>query len=702
MPSSRIVERFEQCKAAKRAAFISFITAGYPKKDSTVDALLALEESGADVIELGVPFSDPLADGATIEEASRLALLQEINLEDCFGYVEAARKKGLKTPVVLMGYYNNFLQHGCDKTCSDAKAKGVDGFIIVDMPPEQSDEFHSKCVAHDVSLIPLVAPTSTPDRIKKAAAVADSFIYVVSVLGVTGARTEVNTEIDGLVKTIRTETQGRGLFIAVGFGVSNRGHVEDIARYSDGVVVGSKIVQALGSTGGVNAMKSLVKELSGGPLDLSKVGGAPEAKKRRITPEQNLASKWNFGAYGGRYIPETLMAAHEDLSIAWEAAKKDPVFLAEIKRLRTDFIGGPTPIYFSKNMTEKLGGAQLWFKREELAHTGAHKINNSLGQALLAKRLGKKRIIAETGAGQHGVATATACALMGLECIVYMGSVDMERQALNVFRMKMMGAKVVPAESGSKTLKDAINEAMRDWVTNIRTTHYIIGSAVGPHPFPDIVRDLQAVIGTEARAQMLNDTKSEVGHSTFTTGPGRLPDYVVACVGGGSNAIGMFSAFLDDEKVKIIGVEAGGEAGPPMPDGSGSERHSATLTAGTPGVLHGSRTYLIQDKQGQIIETHSISAGLDYPGVGPQHAALKDSGRVEYVSVTDSQALDALQTLSRNEGIIPALEPSHAVYHAFEMCKKLPKDKIVLMNLCGRGDKDMLSVAKALGVVLKD
>jgi tryptophan synthase beta subunit len=383
-------------------------------------------------------------------------------------------------------------------------------------------------------------------------------------------------------------------------------------------------------------------------------------------------------------------------------AKKDPVFLAEIKRLRTDFIGGPTPIYFSKNMTEKLGGAQLWFKREELAHTGAHKINNSLGQALLAKRLGKKRIIAETGAGQHGVATATACALMGLECIVYMGSVDMERQALNVFRMKMMGAKVVPAESGSKTLKDAINEAMRDWVTNIRTTHYIIGSAVGPHPFPDIVRDLQAVIGTEARAQMLNDTKSEVGHSTFTTGPGRLPDYVVACVGGGSNAIGMFSAFLDDETVKIIGVEAGGEAGPPMPDGSGSERHSATLTAGTPGVLHGSRTYLIQDKQGQIIETHSISAGLDYPGVGPQHAALKDSGRVEYVSVTDSQALDALQTLSRNEGIIPALEPSHAVYHAFEMCKKLPKDKIVLMNLCGRGDKDMLSVAKALGVVLKD
>merc|ERR1711988_1421017 len=393
------------------------------------------------------------------------------------------------------------------------------------------------------------------------------------------------------------------------------------------------------------------------------------------------------------------MAAHDELEVAYLAAKKDPAFLAEVQRLREEYIGRATPLYYSERLTTHCGGALLWFKREELAHTGAHKINNSLGQALLAKKLGKQRIIAETGAGQHGVATATACALLGLECIVYMGSIDMERQALNVFRMKMMGAQVVLAESGSKTLKDAINEAMRDWVTNIRTTHYIIGSAVGPHPFPDIVRDFQSVIGDEARAQMLNDTSK---HPTFTTGPGRLPDTVVACVGGGSNAIGMFSAFLDDEKVKIYGVEAGGEDGPPRPDGGGSERHSATLTAGTPGVLHGSRTYLIQDKQGQIIETHSISAGLDYPGVGPQHAALKDSGRVKYVAVTDSQALDALQRCSRTEGIIPALEPAHAVYHAFEVCKKMPKDHIVLVNLCGRGDKDMLSVAKALGVVLKD
>lgn len=698
MPSSRIVERFEQCKAAKRTAFVAFLTAGYPTKSITVDALLGLEASGADVIELGVPFSDPMADGATIEEASRLALVQHTSLADCFGYVEQARQKGLKVPVVLMGYYNNFLQHGLDKTCEDAKVKGVDGFIIVDLPCEQADEFYPKCVQHDLSLVPIVAPTSTPERMKKAAEIADSFIYVVSVLGVTGARTQVNTEVEKVVTDVREATKSRGIYLAVGFGISSREHVQEIGKYSDGCVVGSKIVQAIGGPGGLDAAKALVKELSGGPLAAA-TNGEPAAKKQR-TAQSGLASSssWYFGKYGGRYIPETLMEAHEELSKAWDATKVDPVFQAELKRLRKEFVGGPTALYFAKNITERLGGAQLWFKREELAHTGAHKINNSLGQALLAKRLGKKRIIAETGAGQHGVATATACALLGLECVVYMGSIDMERQALNVFRMKMLGATVVPAESGSKTLKDAINEAMRDWVTNIRTTHYIIGSAVGPHPFPDIVRELQSVIGTEARAQMLNDTAA---HPTFTNGPGRLPTCVVACVGGGSNAIGMFAPFLDDKAVEIFGVEAGGKVLAPKPDHKEAKEHSATLSAGTPGVLHGSHTYLLQDGQGQIVETHSISAGLDYPGVGPQHAALKDSGRVTYVSVTDDQALEAMQCVSRNEGIIPALEPSHALHYSMELCKKRPKDQIVLVNLCGRGDKDMMSVAKALGVTLK-
>jgi len=701
MPSSRIVERFEQCKAAKRTAFVAFLTGGYPKKDSTVEALLALQASGADVIELGVPFSDPLADGATIEEASRLSLLHDTSLEDCFGFVEEARKKGLVVPLVMMGYYNNFLQFGIDETCKTAAAKGVDGFIIVDLPAEQAGDFHPKCVEHGVSLVPIIAPTSTPERMKVAADLSDSFIYVVSVLGVTGARTSVNTEVGDVVANLRKAVGNRGVSIAVGFGVSERKHVQEISKYADGVVVGSKIVSVFGNSGDLAAMKKLVMELSGGPLlAVQAGGGAPPTKKARVdfAPEGN--SSWYFGGkFGGRYIPETLMEAHEELSIAWEATKKDPAFIQELARLRKEFVGGPTPLYFAKNLTEKLGGAELWFKREECAHTGAHKINNSLGQALLAKKLGKQRIIAETGAGQHGVATATACALMGLECIVYMGAIDMERQALNVFRMKMLGAKVVPAESGSKTLKDAINEAMRDWVTNIRTTHYIIGSAVGPHPFPDIVRELQSVIGNEARAQMLNQTEK---HPTFTNGPGCLPTHVVACVGGGSNAIGMFSAFLDDKDVVIHGVEAGGHIADPKPDDKAEKEHSATLSAGTPGVLHGSRTYLLQTGNGQITETHSISAGLDYPGVGPQHAWLKDSGRVTYVSVTDKQALDAMQTVSRNEGIIPALEPSHALWHSMELCKMLPKDKKVLVNLCGRGDKDMLSVAKALGVKLKD
>jgi len=536
---------------------------------------------------------------------------------------------------------------------------------------------------------------------KIAATLADSFIYVVSVTGVTGARASVSSEVETVVTTLRKATEGRGVSLAVGFGVSTRNHVEDIGKYADGAVVGSKIVNTLGGTEGITGMKALVKELSGGPLAADKAApGAPAAKKQRVDSAPEGNSAWYFGGkFGGRYIPETLMQAHEDLSKAWDEIKNDPDFVNEVARLRREFVGGPTALYFAKNLTEKLGGAQLWFKREELAHTGAHKINNSLGQAILAKKLGKSRIIAETGAGQHGVATATACALLGLECIIYMGSIDMDRQALNVFRMKMLGAKVVPAESGSKTLKDAINEAMRDWVTNIRTTHYIIGSAIGPHPFPDIVREMQSVIGNEARAQMLNQTKV---HPTFTNGPGRLPDVVVACVGGGSNAIGMYSAFLEDKAVKIVGVEAGGRQESPKPDDKAEKEHSATLCAGTPGVLHGTCTYLLQTGAGNITETHSISAGLDYPGVGPQHAWLKESGRVEYVSVTDTQALDALQMVSRNEGIIPALEPSHALHYSMELCKKLPKDQIVLVNLCGRGDKDMLSVAKALGVQLKD
>ena len=374
-----------------------------------------------------------------------------------------------------------------------------------------------------------------------------------------------------------------------------------------------------------------------------------------------------FGKFGGRYIPETLVSALDELKSAYKKMEMDDSFQLELAQLNQTFTGRPTPLYYASNLTRKCGGARIFLKREDLAHTGAHKINNALGQALLATRMGKKRIIAETGAGQHGVASATACAMMGLECIVYMGKDDIERQSLNVFRMKLLNAEVRSVDIGSKTLKDAINEAIRDWVTNVGTTYYLLGSAVGPHPYPQIVRDFQSVIGKESRTQIMDSI-------------GRLPDHVIACVGGGSNSIGIFHPFIDDEAVALVGVEAGGIDG---------KRNAATLVKGRPGILHGAFSYLLQDSDGQVIETHSISAGLDYPGVGPEHRFLKDSGRASYVAVTDGQALKAFKMLCELEGIIPALESSHAVYHAMELASSLKSDEIVLVCLSGRGDKDI-------------
>jgi tryptophan synthase beta chain len=376
-----------------------------------------------------------------------------------------------------------------------------------------------------------------------------------------------------------------------------------------------------------------------------------------------------FGAFGGRYVPETLMAALEELEAAYNAAKRDRKFQQELRGLLTNYVGRPSPLTFAERLTRHLGGAKIYLKREDLLHTGAHKINNSLGQVLLARRMGKKRIIAETGAGQHGVATATVCALFGLECIVYMGREDMRRQELNVFRMRLLGAEVRGVESGSRTLKDAINEAMRDWVTNVRTSYYLLGSALGAHPYPTMVRDFQSVIGREARAQIL---KAE----------GRLPSAIIACVGGGSNAIGIFFEFLKDKKVKLIGVEAGGR-------GLALGEHAARFAGGTPGVLQGTYSYLLQDESGQVANTHSVSAGLDYPSIGPEHAALHDSGRAEYVYATDEEALEGVKLLSQMEGIIPALESAHAVVEAAKRAPKMKKSEVVIVNVSGRGDKDM-------------
>ena len=384
----------------------------------------------------------------------------------------------------------------------------------------------------------------------------------------------------------------------------------------------------------------------------------------------------HFGPFGGRYVPETLMAALEELQEAYPRISADPAFIEELDDLLERYAGRPTPLTFARRTTELLGGAKIYLKREDLAHTGAHKINNVLGQCLLARQMGKPRVIAETGAGQHGVATATACALFGLECVVYMGVEDVERQALNVFRMELLGAEVRPVESGSCTLKDAINEAMRDWVTNVRNTYYCIGSVMGPHPYPTLVRDFQRVIGVEARQQILD-------------AEGRLPDVLVACVGGGSNAMGLFHPFVEDEGVRMVGVEAAGE-------GVSSGRHGAAVSAGSTGIFHGMRTLVLSDDDGQIFPAHSISAGLDYPGVGPEHAWLHEIGRAEYVTATDKEALDAFQFLSRSEGIIPALETAHAVAHVQKLAPTLPADAIVLLNLSGRGDKDTSQVRELL------
>jgi tryptophan synthase beta chain len=391
------------------------------------------------------------------------------------------------------------------------------------------------------------------------------------------------------------------------------------------------------------------------------------------------AVEHRFGPYGGQYVPETLMPALAELETAWLAARRDPSYAEELAVLSRDFCGRPTPLYLAERLSEA-AGHEIWLKREDLMHTGSHKLNNALGQALLARRMGKTRIIAETGAGQHGVASATVAARLGIECVVYMGATDIERQKINVYRMKLLGATVVPVTSGSATLKDALNEAMRDWVTNVRDTFYIIGTVAGPDPYPRMVRDFNAVVGREARAQMLREY-------------GRLPDAVTACVGGGSNAIGIFHAFLNDRGVRIVGAEAAGE-------GIASGRHAASLSAGRPGVLHGNRTYVLCDDDGQIVETHSVSAGLDYPGVGPEHAFLKDTGRAEYVGVTDEEALAAFHQLARTEGILAALESSHAIAQAVKLARDMPQDALVLCNLSGRGDKDVHTIAAREGLSL--
>ncbi|KAI5206923.1 tryptophan synthase-like protein [Aureobasidium subglaciale] len=706
-----IKRTFAQAKKENRPALVTYVTAGFPTAEETPDIMLAMEAGGADVIELGMPFTDPIADGPTIQKANTQALKNGVNIITTIQMVRDARKRGLRAPVMLMGYYNPVLSYGEDKILKDCKAAGVNGFIMVDLPPEEAVRFRNHCTKAGLSYIPLIAPATSENRMKLLCKIADSFIYVVSRMGVTGASGSVNAALPELLD--RVHTYSGGVPAAVGFGVSTRDHYLSIGSMAEGVVIGSQIIQTLadapagtgaqavedyldGITQRRETIKSQTREVgivetmdaAKEPVDVHVDGvvkdddtpdgpGLADQIEALNTdgPVDSNAIPARFGEFGGQYVPESLMDCLRELEDGFHAAINDEKFWEEY-RTHYEWMGRPGHLHMAERLTEHAGGANIWLKREDLNHTGSHKINNALGQVLLARRLGKTEIIAETGAGQHGVATATVCAKFGMKCTVYMGAEDVRRQALNVFRIKLLGAQVIAVEAGSRTLRDAVNEAMRAWVVKLDTTHYIIGSAIGPHPFPTIVRTFQSVIGQETKEQM-------------QALKGKLPDAVVACVGGGSNAVGMFYPFSKDPSVKLLGVEAGG-------DGIDTDRHSATLSGGTHGVLHGVRTYVLQDKHGQISDTHSVSAGLDYPGVGPELASWKDNDRAKFIAATDAEAFIGFRLLSQLEGIIPALETSHAIFGAVELAKTMKKGEDIVICLSGRGDKDVQSVAEEL------
>lgn len=655
-----------------------------------------------------MPFTDPIADGPTIQKSNLQALVNGVTTKSCLQMVRDSRKRGLKAPILLMGYYNPLLSYGEEKIIEDAREAGANGFIMVDLPPEEAVKFRNGCAKGGLSYVPLIAPATSEGRMKQLCKIADSFIYVVSRMGVTGATGQMNTALPELLDRVRKASGN--IPTAVGFGVSTREHFLSVSKIADGVVIGSQIINTIEESESGQCAKKVeeychmitdrsgrqngsmangqaavrAKEQNGhveGDGDGDTRGkGVPgilnqidKPKLNGALDQANIPSR--FGEFGGQYVPESLMDCLEELETAFNGAKNDPKFWEEYRSYYA-YMGRPSQLHRAERLSEDAGGANIWLKREDLNHTGSHKINNALGQILLARRIGKTEIIAETGAGQHGVATATVCAKFGMKCTIYMGAEDVRRQALNVFRIKLLGGEVIPVEAGGKTLRDAVNEALRAWVVKLSTTHYIIGSAIGPHPFPTIVRTFQSVIGNETKQQMQEKM-------------GKLPDAVVACVGGGSNAVGMFYPFANDPTVKLLGVEAGG-------DGLDTQRHSATLTGGSKGVLHGVRTYVLQNKHGQISDTHSVSAGLDYPGVGPELSNWKDSDRAKFVAATDAEALIGFRKLSQLEGIIPALETSHAIYGAMELAKTMGKDKDIVICLSGRGDKDVQSVADEL------
>ncbi|SMQ46144.1 unnamed protein product [Zymoseptoria tritici ST99CH_1A5] len=745
---------YARAKSEGRPALVTYTTAGYPSIEETPDILLSMEAGGSDIIELGTPFTDPIADGPTIQTANTIALKNGTSTTSCLNIVKEARRRGLKAPVIFMGYYNPLLAYGEERMLQDAKAAGVNGFIMVDLPPEEAVRFRQHCTNYGLSYVPLIAPATSEKRMKTLCSIADSMIYVVSRMGVTGATGALSSGLPDLLEKVHRYSGD--VAAAVGFGVSTREHFVEVGKVAEGVVIGSQIINTIKNAPqgeGAKAVEEYCHSITtrrnprssptnghsngtvngnGVSTDANPNGDGSgwitrtnaEAPKTISTadPTKQPASESDpsngtvhvdavveggegpgladqlealntdekdpelmpsrFGQFGGQYVPESLMDCLAQLEQGFHDAINDPKFWEEF-RSYYPYMSRPSSLHKASRLTDSLRkdskqglGANIYLKREDLNHTGSHKINNAMGQVLIARRLGKEEIIAETGAGQHGVATATVCALFGMKCTIYMGAEDVRRQALNVFRIKLLGASVVAVEAGSRTLRDAVNEAMRKWVEKLDTTHYIIGSAIGPHPFPTIVRTFQSVIGQETKQQMADLT-------------GRLPDVVVACVGGGSNATGMFHPFSKDPSVKLLGVEAGG-------DGIDTDRHSATLSGGKPGVLHGVRTYILQNAEGQVTETHSVSAGLDYPGVGPELAGWKDSERAKFIAATDAEAFIGFRTLSELEGIIPALETSHAIFGAVELAKTLPEDQNIVICLSGRGDKDVQEVAEEL------
>ncbi|OOQ91403.1 Tryptophan synthase [Penicillium brasilianum] len=672
---------FAQCQQEGRPALVTYVTAGFPTAEETPDIMLGMQAGGADIIELGLPFTDPIADGPTIQKSNLKALQNGVTITSMLEMVRTARRKGLTTPVLFMGYFNPILRYGQSQLLADCLEAGVNGFIIVDLPPEEAVRFRNGCTKTGLSYVPLIAPSTTEERMKSLCQIADSFIYLVSRMGVTGATGSLNSDLPALIK--RVKDLSGNVPVAVGFGISTREHFLSVTSFADGAVIGSQVITVLQDAPAGQAARAVEEYCYKITQRKGRIGeplASPPSQKQNATQSTNddetatTEGSGKFGVFGGQYAPEALTTCLAELDAGFEAARNDPAFWEEYKSYYP-FMGRPSSLHQAQRLTEYAGGANIWLKREDLNHTGSHKINNALGQILVARRLGKTEIIAETGAGQHGVATATVCAKFGMKCTIYMGAEDVRRQALNVFRIRLLGATVVPVEAGSRTLRDAVNEAFRAWITRLDTTHYIIGSAIGPHPFPTMVRTFQSVIGDETKAQL-----AELGKS---------PDAVIACVGGGSNAVGMFYPFSKDPSVELVGVEAAG-------DGLDTARHSATLSRGSVGVLHGVRTYVLQDQHGQISDTHSVSAGLDYPGVGPELAGWKESNRASFVTATDAQALEGFRLLSQLEGIIPALETSHAVWGAIQTAKRLGPGKNLVLCLSGRGDKDVQSVADEL------